>query len=611
VKPASRAPRRLAARALSAALPLALSAVFPLALGCAPAASPQCPELPRAPSAQASASASPSASPVSAPASGPRLSIALTPAAGGASLEVSVVASGEPAALQRWSIAAPDPGAIHIVELRDDRGPISAALVDAPARPGAVSPRAFTLAAPPAGALHLRYTVTPKVRPLSAPASVDLDPNRMEAAGEALLLLPDAFDDRPVDCALALNAAELEDNLGAASSAGVGSARERRLRGSELRASTFLFGPMGHALFETAEGHDEAAWFGYTSFDPRPIAADVAAFRTAVGNLFGARATEPSTLLIVADARPLGAFQARRRAGSVLVHVGVAEPWSGPVRISVAAEVIHAWIGERLWIGPDDPAHAAEAHWFSEGVTRHLARDLLFRFGLITADELLDELHGLHGLLATSPRKGESNASLAQHAGEPGVGPLLVARGALYATRVDALLHAKSGGKKGLPELLRALYEQARVKQAALPTRAWVDTIAAELGEGEAASFAKLIEQGQPIELPEGALGPCFRAGKRRYQAFDLGFDEEATRLSASRVVVGLRAGGPAERAGVKEGDRIVDTVQKRGRSEVPVVLSVERGGEKTTLRYSPVGAAGQGQGWTRKRDVPDEACTR
>ncbi|MEO7331355.1 MAG: hypothetical protein ABI193_22455, partial [Minicystis sp.] len=189
--------------------------------------------------------------------------------------------------------------------------------------------------------------------------------------------------------------------------------------------------------------------------------------------------------------------------------------------------------------------------------------------------------------------------------------PLLSARGALYATRIEALLRTKNGGKKGLPELVRALYEAARQKQAALPTSAWIDALRVELGEAEATGFAKLIEQGQPIELPEGALGPCFRVGKRRYQAFDLGFDEEATRLSTTRAVVGLRPGGPAERAGVKEGDHILDTVLRRGRSDVPVVLSVERGGEKTTIRYSPVGAAGQGQGFTRKKDVPDEACTR
>src|SRR6185503_20060148 len=235
-------------------------------------------------------------------------------------------------------------------------------------------------------------------------------PNRFQASGEALLLLPDGLDDRPVNASIRFDTAKygVNEDLGEivaspASSFGVGVAREVTALGRELRLGAYIAGRRGHALFEAPEGHDEAAWFGYTSFDPRPIAADVAAFRTAVRELFRDKSQAPMTLLIVADARQPGTFVASRRAQSVLVHVGVSEPWSGPVRIAVAAEVLHAWIGGRLWVGPDDPAHEREAYWFTEGVTRQLARDLLFRFGLITPAELLDELHGLAGVLATSP----------------------------------------------------------------------------------------------------------------------------------------------------------------------------------------------------------------
>jgi hypothetical protein len=572
---------------------------------CSPAPLPQCPEAralpPSAPSS--SASAAPSSPP---PAAGPRLSIRLRPLPGAASLEVDIRARAEPEALRRWRVTIPDPGAVHLVELRDARGPIAARFDgDALAR------HALALPAPPEGEVHLRYTVESRPRPLSTAATVDLDPNRMEASGEAFLVLPDDLDDRVVDVSLEIDPDELGNSWGAASSFGAGKSRSLRARGRDLRRATFLFGPMGHALFETQEGHDEAAWLGYTSFDPRPIAADVAAFRTAVGNLFGERESAPLTLLIVADARPNGAFHVRRRAESVLVHVGVGEPWSAPVRISVATEVIHAWIGERLWIGPDRPGNEGEAAWFTEGLARHLARDLLFRFGLITADELLAEVHGLEATRVTSPRANESNEALSKAPWGPGALPLIVARGALYATRLDALLRDKSLGKKGLPELLRALYEQAKQKQAALPTSAWVEALRAALGDAEAGSFAALIGQGRPIELPANALGPCFRREKRRYQAFDLGFDEEATRASTERVIAGLRAGGPAERAGVKAGDVLVDSVLSRGRSDVPVELHLERGGEKKTIRYLPAGAVGQGQGFTRKKDVPDEACTR
>ena len=103
----------------------------------------------------------------------------------------------------------------------------------------------------------------------------------------------------------------------------------------------------------------------------------------------------------------------------------------------------------------------------------------------------------------------------------------------------------------------------------------------------------------------EGAFGPCFRGATRRYEAFDLGFNEDATRASSSRAITGLCPGGPADRAGLKTGDVLFDSVMKRGRSDVPVILTIERASEKKTIRYKPVGKAASGQGWIRQKDVP------
>src|SRR5262249_4414848 len=159
--------------------------------------------------------------------------------------------------------------------------------------------------------------------------------------------------------------------------------------------------------------HDEAGWLSPTAFDPRPIAADVASFRTAVRQLLGDGQPRPLTLLLITDLdRPNGAFVASRADESVLVHVGPTEPWSAALRISVAAEVIHGYIGQRLWIGPSDPEHEMEAAWFTEGLVRHVARDLNFRFGLISSADMADEVHGLIGLATTSALKKTPNAAL-------------------------------------------------------------------------------------------------------------------------------------------------------------------------------------------------------
>src|SRR5262249_48703979 len=156
-------------------------------------------------------------------------------------------------------------------------------------------------------------------------------------------------------------------------------------------------------------------------------------------------------------------------------------------------------------------------------------------------------------VLATSPRRAEGNASLAAHSKEPGAVPLMVARGALYAARVDGLLRKKSGDKRRLDDVLRALFDKAREQRASLPTSGWTDAVSEARGGGERAAFNKAIVEGAGIDVPEGAFGPCFRGEKRRYEAFDLGFDEDATRASSKHTIEGLRPGGPAEKAGLRK----------------------------------------------------------
>ncbi|UQA54587.1 hypothetical protein [Polyangium aurulentum] len=572
-----------------------------------PPAPPLCPPQESRPAAAGgpTVTAAPAAS-----AASTRVAIDLVPVPASGALDVVVIARGAEAALAGpWSVRAPDPGAIRLREVRDARGPLE---VREDRRAGSVT---ITLARRPEGELRLSYTAQSRVPPGGLPWVLS-DPNHLEVSGEALLL-PDALESTRVAASirLMLDVYGTTDSgspvSGGATSFGIGAARDVEATVGELRRAVMVAGRTGTAVFDTLEGHDEAAWLGYTAFDPRPVAADVASFRTAAGEVFGEKNPAPETLLIVPDQRPVGAFAAARRTRGVVLHVGVGEPWSGPVRIAVAACVLHAWIGERLWIGPEDPAREAEGLWFSEGVTRHLARDLLLRFGLLAPTEVADEMNGLEGVVATSPRRRETNAELALHAREPGTTPLVVARGALYAQRVDAAIRKKSGGKRSLTDVVRALYTKARDKRGPLPTSAWVEAVSTELGAGEAAAFTAMIERGGPIDLDGSALGPCFRREARRFEPFDLGFDEAASRASTPPRITGVRPGGPADRAGLRDGDLLIEATIAAGRSDVPVTVMVERGGEQHPIRYRPAGPAIAGRGWARVKDVPDEACTR
>jgi predicted metalloprotease with PDZ domain len=187
----------------------------------------------------------------------------------------------------------------------------------------------------------------------------------------------------------------------------------------------------------------------------------------------------------------------------------------------------------------------------------------------------------------------------------------MVARGALYGAAVDAAIKKASGGKHTFEDVVRALYAKASASHAPLPTSAWIDAVRAEIGDRAAADFDDAIEHGRAPKLADDMLGPCFTGAPRRYQAFDLGFDAGRTRAHEPKTIVGLVASGPASRAGLVEGDVLVEAAYTPGSPAVPARIVVERAGERRTISYLPGGAIAEGRGFVRKRDVPDESCVK
>lgn len=468
-----------------------------------------------------------------------------------------------------------------------------------------------TLERPTDGVLRLAYDVKADLPAFPNPPSIAVDPDRFEGAGQAMILVPAPLAEKSLRAVIRIETDDVgtAELVGAASSFGHGSKVEASVRGSDLQLGFYMAGLMGRASFRAPEGNDDAAWLGYTAFDPRPAFADMTSLRTALRQTFRSPDTDKLTLLILSDSRPANSFSVTRRPRSVVARVGVQEPWTAPLRIAVATSVVHGWIGSRLWIGPDDAEHEAEAYWFTEGIARHFARDLLFRYGLISATEAAADVEGLAAILATSPAASLTNAELGKK--PRGALPVLIARGALYALRVDALLRSRKEKKSSLERVLADLYQKASQEKKALPVSSWIDLLVSQLGENERAVFRDVIESGKPVTLPDNAMGPCFKRVNRTYEGFDIGFDEEASNASKPRKVKGLVKGGPAEKAGLVEGDSIASISVGARSPNDDVIVSVQRGEEIKSFKYKPKGKSGKGPGFDRKKDVSDDACTQ
>lgn len=434
------------------------------------------------------------------------------------------------------------------------------------------------------------YDVTPAASDDDVKKTI-VEPARLRALGEKILALPIAFDNERVEATIVIDAHAIDPPM-TASTFGVGPARIRhviRTTGAELRRIAFIGGGGGHAVFDTPEGHDEAAWLGYTAFDPRTVAAEVAAFRTFLHDVLRGLGQDSHTILFVADDRPRGRFRVTRRAGGMLVNVGGKDPYDAWLRLAVGHELAHVWIGDRIWVGGDD------AYWFQEGFARWTSREELARGGLLSPDDLAAEIDRLLSIVTTTPKDKPTFA-------------LAVARGALFATILDGRIREKSHGDKALEDLLRALLQSNESMNVKLTEAAFLDEAAKWGGDVVKTDFDDVVRTGKRITLPADAIGGCFETRDVAYETIDPGFDVAASRTSAR--ITNLDPKGPAARAGLVDQETLVrsdDPVDPKEKMNVVVT----RGGQDVTVAFEPKGPAKKGQAFRRRPHLSDEACKK
>jgi hypothetical protein len=555
----------------------------------------------------------PAAPPPSAPKSvpPPALKVLLRPVREPAPLVHVAVDVDAPASadLAHWRLASGDVAHLANVAASDATGPLTVQLQALEA--GAVG---LACVRPPSGHLHVEYDILVDAEGTDNPLATVVRGGHFRGSGAALIALPESIEGTRMPVSVEIDRAPLEAER-AASSLGVGASRKMETRPRSLLYASFSVGAQGDVVFDTLDGHDEASWVGFPSFDMRGAAVELAELRSAFANVLGAHDMLPDVpwtyLFEVSSARAPGAFTVTPRFNSVLVDIGASQPWGTPLRLALGQMLARRWIGDAIRFAP--AGHPPELAWFDDGVALYLATRVLSRLELLPPKDWADVTVRELSELATSPYAGKDLATVASHvADDPAASTALAMRGALYATRESAIVRARTKGTGSFEGVLVALLARVRTPRTAsmapLTLAAWQEALVHE-DPGALEAFDAIVNHGRPVTLPAGALGPCFRAGVGEYVAFDAGFDVEATRHDKDRKPVALRAHGPAANAGLTVDDVVRSIELKEGDASVPVKVTVVRAGKQRVVAYAPRGLHGRGQTWTRIPGVPDDRC--
>ncbi len=331
----------------------------------------------------------------------------------------------------------------------------------------------------------------------------------------------------------------------------------------------------GSARAEALPSGDRATVAFGSAIDGR-AALDVAnKVRAIAAQSFGLEARElggPVALFVIGERGVGHEHDGASTGGAVAVWLDGARSLDGAAKVLIAHEAFHRVFGAALRIGIE----GYEATWFAEGFATHYARRALFDHGLIDAEAFLADVARTES--EGAPRAGDRRAA------EYG-------RGSRYAATIDAAVRARSRGARSLDDVVRALAVEARKTPGApLPVEAFRAVVVAEVGPDKERALWEALASKEPLELPDGAFGPCFHRAIEARTTLELGFD--AASLGASpQIIRGTVPGSAAARAGVRDGALVLKSSVRAGQeiaasTTVKLVLSDARG--KKNVSYRP-----------------------
>jgi hypothetical protein len=467
------------------------------------------------------------------------------------------------------------------------------------AEPGAPLSLGATTASTERVRLQLEYQ-------LDAPGSLVLNERRFLAEGRQLFFLPRSREAASTPTLVDIDASAYGGDGRAVSSVGLGARRSAPMTGRAIDEGVFAAGYLGSAVFQAPEGQDEAAWFGSPLFDPRPLAAEIASFRSAVRERLNDYHQDAPLTMILSVERALPAFDVRRAPASVVLRVAPGQVLSAQLRLSILHQVLKEWIGGRLALADET---GAEAVWFTEGLCRYLARQLAFEFGLITPLEYLEELNGLAAIQSVLGEPAHATACAAEATLPGGAfsgcrNLLALARGALLTGELDRMLAAQG---KSLSALLAGWLRQA---QAPLTQTAWATALERDAGAPAAALLASFA-RGAAIVPPPTAFGPCFTRAPLRLAESELGFEYQSGDPAsgpARWLVTHVPEQSPAFAAGLRPETAIgaIDFAPYAADRPVRVLLA-----DGQPLEYRPRTHALPSVAWRRVAGVPDRRCLK
>lgn len=270
----------------------------------------------------------------------------------------------------------------------------------------------------------------------------------------------------------------------------------------------------------------------------------------------------------------------------------------------VAHEMVHSLMKDL------DDASGEEGDWYTEGTADYFSKTLPWAAGLYTAQQYLDLVNEEAAQYYTNALRDVSNKQSANVMWSGRNAWMLpYARGAIYLADLDAKLRLHHSTLTVL-DLVNATSERIEHGAPATDTT-WTAVLKDKVGVWALTDWQHMMD-GQLIMPAPGAFGTCLTGGATKVGIFDLGF-AKPIRVMANETVSGVVKGSNADKAGLRNGDVITETIDINpiaGSFDNLIHIPIRRGASPMMISYNPRSGWVTGMSWRLSSAGAPQKCS-
>jgi predicted metalloprotease with PDZ domain len=248
-------------------------------------------------------------------------------------------------------------------------------------------------------------------------------------------------------------------------------------------------------------------------------------------------------------------------------------------------EMFHEWNGHAMrTAGPE-----GGMKWFSEGFTDFFADRFSRDVGFLSPELYLGRVNDAIRQHYLSPVRNSTRDDVNRaYWSNPDMNRFPYYQGYVIAAFLDGELQSASAKRFTIDSLLFAVYRKARTSGKLVDDTIFADAAPPALRGGIRDSIQSFVVAGHTIPVTARAFGDCMDVRTEQLFPFDLGFDAPSS--TRDRIVRGVRAGGPADSAGLRDGMRLRGWSWFNGDPTKPAFVRITDGDTIRKIEWTPRG---------------------